>query len=120
MVRRGRIKPRRGPARDRDYLNFLREEGKCVACPYAGPCRLPDLFRFASDVCDPAHGPVNGRSSKGPDSEAIPLCRRHHDEQGRLGWSAFQLKYSFDRAEIAAMWYRLFLIWQEHTGANPQ
>jgi hypothetical protein len=64
--------------------------------------------------CDPAHGPVNGASSKGPDSGCIPLCRgfglmNHHDEQHAIGWPAFQVKYDLDRArEAAAHW----LLWR--------
>lgn len=65
-------------------------------------------------LCDPAHGPVNGMRSKGPDNEAIPLCRVHHKEQTRIGWQAFEARYGFIRAHEAAAWYQAYLIWKEH------
>ena len=64
----------------------------------------------ASWIIDPAHGPVNGRGSKGPDNEAIPLCRHHHDEQHRVGWPAFEAKYGFSRAEQAKVFWTGYLI----------
>ncbi len=97
-------KPRRGPAgippdqwRNEKYLQFLRDHGVCVVCHW----------KYAK--CDPAHGPVNGRGSKGPDAGAIPLCRMHHDEQHEPGgWPAFQAKYGFDREKQAAVWWAAF------------
>jgi hypothetical protein len=116
-----RCKPRRGPLRDPHYLAFLREEGKCIVCMMRlGQTYVPGTLKLIRPGnCDPAHGPVNGRSSKGPDDEAMPLCRLHHDEQTTLGWPAFETKYGFDRAQEARSWYCAFQIWQEHTKANP-
>ena len=80
--------------RDRGYLDWLRD-CECVI-RIGGP---------SLHMSDPAHGPVNGRGSKGPDNEAIPLCRNHHEEQHRLGWPAFEKKYGFSRErEAAAHW----------------
>lgn len=100
--------PRRGPAgippeqwRNPAYLAFLREEGTCCV----PGCGLKH--------CDPAHGPVNGRGSKGPDAEAIPLCRRHHEIQTRLGWAAFEREFEIDRAHWAASYWVAFLVWRE-------
>lgn len=57
---------------------------------------------------DPAHGPVNGMSSKGADSGAIPLGRGHHDEQHAIGWDAFEAKYGFSRETEAKVHYRAY------------
>lgn len=111
--------PRRGPAdippeewRNPEYLDFLREEGVCDVCRSFrcdGNCRAGFLEGF----CDPMHGPPNGGSQKGPDTGAIPGCRRHHDEQTKIGWAAFEVKYGFSREERAAEWYRKFQLQQE-------
>jgi hypothetical protein len=43
--------------------------------------------------------------SKGPDNEAIPLCRAHHVEQHEIGWAEFEENYGFSREkEAAAHW----------------
>jgi len=98
--------PRRGPAtippeewRNASYRQFLREECRCVVC-----------HRFG---CDPAHGPANGTSSKGPDAGCIPLCRAHHDEQTGIGWPAFEQRHRIDREREAEAHWALFLIYQE-------
>ena len=94
-----RAKPRRGPMRDPGYLAWLRER-HCIACITPEP-RGP--------ISDPAHGPANGRGSKGPDNEAVPLCRHHHIEQHRVGWAAFEAKYGFSRDKEAATHYAAFV-----------
>ena len=107
--------PRRGPARDAHYLEFLRENGKCRACQIEqkrGERWDTGTLPWRCGV-DPMHGPVNGMSSKGPDTEAIPGCRLHHDEQTRLGWPAFEAKYGFTRAGEAAAWRVLFECFKE-------
>lgn len=114
-IARRRKKPRRGPMRDLGYLAFLREEGQCWPCWKNG---LLSVIK-SRNRCDPMHGPINGMRSKGPDSEAIPGCRRHHEEQTSIGWPAFESKYGFDRAKEAATWYAAYQIWREHTRANP-
>ena len=109
-VNRKRAKPRRVSAlRDRQYLDWLKDRW-CVAC-IAGRDHAPS--RAGGFVCDPAHGPVNGRGSKGPDNEAIPLCRHHHDEQHRVGWSAFEERYGFSREKEAATHYAAYLLVRE-------
>lgn len=87
--------------RNPGYLAFLREYGKCIAC----------MGRFGP--CDPAHGPVNGTGSKGPDAEAIPLCRMHHDEQHKLNWPAFAALYGFNREKNAVAWWTLYQLTKE-------
>ncbi len=87
--------------RDRKYLDWLKDNCCCVV---GNPVHRKVSLAF----CDPAHGPVNGMSSKGPDTGAIPLCRMHHDEQHALTWPAFESKYGIDRAAIAAEHYARF------------
>jgi hypothetical protein len=114
-----RSEPRRGPAgippdewRNPDYLAFLRGECRCFVCLLPNVA-LGRSAAYANLPCDPCHGPVNGASSKGPDREATPMCRFHHDEQTRIGWVAFEAKYQFDRAKEARSHWALFLIWRE-------
>ena len=124
-IPRKRAKPRRGPLRDPGYLAFLREEGKCQCCLVfireAGYCGLTPGSEVAlrpamiAGLCDPAHGPVNGRGSKGPDNGALPLCRVHHKEQHLIGWPAFEAKYGFNREGEAAAWYKAYQVWKEYT-----
>ena len=67
-----RKKARRGPFRCKEYLAFLREEGRCVACvvEYAGGITelqqetRAKIFGKPNGGCDPAHGPVAGMSAK--------------------------------------------------------
>lgn len=113
--------PRRGPAdvpaeqwRNPDFLDFLRNEGKCYACSVQDH-RLRDqicsqLGRGFRYQCDPMHGPPNGRSQKGPDAGAIPGCWPHHKEQTTIGWTAFEAKYGFSREVEARVWWGAFVI----------
>lgn len=90
------------------YLDWLRNENRCFVCELLA---VREWLRHGSYNCgsvDPAHGPVNGMGSKGPDSGAIPLGRGHHDEQHLITWAAFQGKYEFDRAREAAVYYRTY------------
>ena len=96
--------------RDRGYLDWLRDECRCVVCVILKMCYRDRRCASGSMPIDPAHGPVNGRGSKGPDNEAIPLCRYHHEEQHRLGWPAFESKYGFSREKEAAAHYAAFLL----------
>jgi hypothetical protein len=112
-----RAKPRRGPLsippeewRNPAYRQFLREEGRCVACPSAD---YTMLRKYLTVQCDPAHGPPNGKGSKGPDAGCIPLCRAHHEEQHQMGWPAFEAQYGFNREREAAAWWKAFQIWKE-------
>jgi hypothetical protein len=113
MIRSTRGKPRRGPAgidpdfwRNEAYLHFLRTEPGCCIC------RIQHQnWRWLE--CDPMHGPPNGRSQKGPDGEAIPGCRHHHEEQTRIGWPAFEQKYQFSRGTEARAHWAAFQIWRQ-------
>lgn len=120
-----RSKPRRVSVfRCRPYLDWLRDQ-KCVAClvfirgsarEHPGGLNCERDYKGIFEPCDPAHGPINGASSKGPDNEAIPLCRHHHMEQHQIGWPAFEVKYGIDRAKEAVVRYAAYLI---TTGALP-
>lgn len=115
-IPRKRAKPRRGPMRDPGYLEFLRVEGKCVACRrHCARHGYRDCPRCTTALgrCDPAHYRVNGRGSKGPDKEAIPLCREHHEQQTREGHAVFSSGYEFDWLWEAAAHYAVYQIWKE-------
>lgn len=59
---------------------------------------------------------AKGTGSKAADRFCIPLCQRHHDEQGgkvgtfrqRGGWKSFELKYGFDAVKEAEELWRLW------------
>ena len=115
---RKRAKPRKVLVlRDRGYLDWLHDRN-CVACERTRrDLAVMGFTREAgytltplSTVVDPAHGPVNGGSSKGPDNEAIPLCRHHHIEQHQIGWNLFEAKYGFSRAAEAKAHYAAYLL----------
>jgi hypothetical protein len=112
---RVRRKPRRVSVnRNRAYLDWLQERA-CVACKILRDeaTRWEKLLPPIPVLSDPAHGPVNGMRSKGPDNEAIPLCRAHHNEQHAITWPAFEEKYGFSRKKEAKVHYAAYLIWRE-------
>jgi hypothetical protein len=92
--------------RDRAYLDWLKERD-CVI-------ELHTFVSLETTIIDPAHGPASGARLKGPDSEAIPLCRHHHAEQHQIGWPAFEAKYGFSREKEAAAHYALYRIDKEN------
>jgi hypothetical protein len=105
-----RSEQRRGPARDRGYMDWLKENCNCAVCR-----RGPNRF----ECIDPAHTQNNGSSSKGPDSSCIPLCRMHHLElDGALSTrvtsrSAFEAKYGMSLEETAKAHYAAYLLLKE-------
>lgn len=92
-----RAKPRRGPARDRSYMDWLHDR-KCVACGMDDPRQR----------CDAAHTKNNGMRSKGPDSSCVPLCRAHHMEYD-VGRKAFEDLHRLVMEWEAAAHYDLYL-----------
>ncbi len=63
---------------DRELLNTVKAL-PCAVCGRPG--------------CDPAH--IKSVGAGGPDAEfnVIPLCRRHHTEQHKVGWIGFLENY---------------------------
>ena len=113
-IERRREGVRRGPPdvppekwRNKAYREWLSDQ-PCAVCG-----RRP---------AEPAHGPVNGIGSKGPDNEAVTLCHLHHAAMHAIGsWVAFErlveLEYRsrFDRAAVAAEhWLR----WEKEYGPS--
>lgn len=70
--------------------------------------------RSPTEAAHVDHGGDKGLQTKASDRFAIPLCQRHHDEQGgkigtfrqRGGWRSFELKYGFDAVAVAADYWR--------------
>lgn len=71
---------------------------------------LPCLVCASDAGCDPAHvrfscsaeGKFNpGVGAKPDDCYVVPLCRRHHEEQHRMGEVAFWLKKGIRPLQIA-------------------
>jgi hypothetical protein len=70
-----------------------------------------------------------GMSTKAADCHALPLCQRHHDEQGgkvgsfrnRGGWPTFQLKYGFNAVDVADAYWRAWpgrFAWEQQLEAH--
>ena len=101
--------------RDRGYLDFLKEQ-KCIILSREEWHPVECLF---AESRDPAHGPVNGRGSKGGDARAISLCRFHHQESHPdRAKKAFCEKYGFDWMREAAALYAVYQIWKEVAGVK--
>lgn len=104
-IKAKRAKPRKTTVmRDRKYLDWLKTRA-CVVCAVVHG----GMLRYGGG-CDPAHGHSAGMRVKGPDKDAIPLCRRCHSEQHSIGWTDFEAKYKIDREREAAIHYGLYLL----------
>jgi hypothetical protein len=68
------------PLRHPDYLKFLRLQPCCICGKTYG--------------IEAAHTGPHGLSQKAPDSSALPLCRKHHQDSevglDRIGRAAFE------------------------------
>lgn len=57
-----------------------------------------------------------GMGSKVSDCFALPMCRRHHAEQHRVGWRTFESTYgNFNALEVAEQYWRAWpdrLAWE--------
>ncbi len=71
MIKR-RTKPRRGPARDEKYRNFIRSLG-CIVCRDSVPVNAQSSRTECAHV-----GSIRGLSQKCSDYETAPLCMEHH------------------------------------------
>lgn len=60
--------PKLMPLRDRQYLDWLREQ----------PCIISGRRGTADETVDPAHIGTLGKGIKSPDNEALPLLHRYH------------------------------------------
>lgn len=70
--------------RSRSYLDFV----KTLPC-------LANTAQCQGDIV--AHHPViGGKSLKGPDLYALPLCHYHHNEHDQIGKVSFYRKYNLD------------------------
>ena len=92
MIKRS-SKPRRGPARDKQYLDWIREQ----------PCAICE-----QRPVEAAHVGLRGMGQKCSDYEAIPLCpdchrigEHSHHVLGKYFWS----HYGIDR-DILMLYYR--------------
>lgn len=63
---------------DRDFLDTFHGM-HCLACGRRG--------------CDPAHVKTRGSFADDDWDNVLPLCRRHHVEQGQIGWKRFSSKH---------------------------
>lgn len=88
----------------RSWLNWQR----CAACL----TKLGTIYVFSNGPIDAAHTSNNGRSSKGPDSGCLPLCRGHHLESHRIGVKDFEARYQM---ELKATAGEYFTRWQEQS-----
>ncbi len=97
------------------FLQWLRGRPCYLANHRAGGCGLGDPPRKSPvEAAHVDHGGDKGTSTKASDRFAIPLCQRHHDEQGgrigsfrnRGGWKTFQVKYGFNAVHVAEEYWR--------------
>lgn len=100
------------------FLQWLRGRECFLANHRCGGCGEGDAS-FARPPVEAAHvdhAGGKGMGTKAPDRFAIPLCQRHHDEQGgrvgsfrsgRGGWKTFEIKYGFHAVDVAGdYWHR--------------
>ena len=86
----------RGPARDAQYLRWIRGLPCCCGC--------------GQSPCDAAHtGSDGGMSVKASDYSCVPLFRRCHDRYHRIGRAAFEADFAIRFESIAR---NLFKMWK--------
>ena len=97
--------PRRGPARDPKYLDWIRG----LACVVCWPGSIG--YSLSTTHREAAHVGERGLGQKCSDYETIPLCAQHH----RLGKDshhvlskAFWAHHGLDKAAIIAELRRLY------------
>jgi hypothetical protein len=96
-VSKRRNRPRRGPARNRRYLSWIRTLD-CVVCSLS-----PDESTFIEAAHTNILGP-RGLSQKSSDFSAIPLCAGHHrcalDSYHALGEERFAREHQINLQEL--------------------
>jgi hypothetical protein len=100
--RKGSSFPKR---RDPAYLDWIHT----LPCAIVGAPKWETgaLYPRPTSWCYPAIGVdaahVKTRATGGADRQnLVPLCRRHHEEQHRIGIPAFQKRWGINLAKIAA------------------
>lgn len=115
------------------YLQWLRGRPCYLdgegGCGLGKPERRSPIEAAHVDHAGKGTADAKGFGTKAADHFAIPLCQRHHDEQGgkvgsfrqRGGWKTFQIKYGFDAEKVANDYYGAWLktpMGQKWTAAN--
>lgn len=78
--------------KDLDYLKFVRTL----------PCAVKDCrCRNIEAHHRIGHNRREDYANKASDGEAIPLCKKHHDELHDHGWRTFEAKYNLNQLKIA-------------------
>lgn len=121
MLRPSALKPRKQNAprpawkTAESYKQWLRGRRCHLDGHRAGGCGVGDPPRKSPvEAAHVDHGGDKGMQTKASDRFAIPLCQRHHDEQGgkigsfrqRGGWRSFELKYGFSALKVADEYWR--------------
>ena len=105
-IPRKRAKPRRGPAKDEDYLDFVRTM-PCVVC-----YRCESLIIPAEAAHIGLTTSRRGLGQKCPDNETLPLCVAHHregpDSIHRIGPHAFFERFHLDRDALIRLVQKAF------------
>lgn len=100
------------------FLQWLRGRPCYLAGHRNGGCGAGDPPRRSPvEAAHVDHGGDKGLGTKASDRHAIPLCQKHHDEQGgrigsfrqRGGWRSFELKYGFSATQVASDYWRAWL-----------
>lgn len=56
--------------------------------------------------CDPCHIKTRGSGGHDKPDNIIPLCRKHHTEQGQIGWKKFCDRNPIVKIQLASLgWY---------------
>lgn len=110
------------------FLQWLRGRNCHLAGHRAGGCGEGSPPRKSPvEAAHVDHGGDKGTGTKASDRWAIPLCQKHHDEQGgrigsfrqRGGWKSFELKYGFDAKKVAESYWNAWPSrkqWEESRG----
>lgn len=71
-------------------------------------CMIARKHDCAGKICAAHFDPFGdkGMGTKVSDKAAMPLCAMAHDEQHRIGWPAFQIKYQFDGFQVVEAYWR--------------
>jgi len=107
-----RSKPRRGPAKDPAYLDWLRTLPCCVCAAWREIFSEQHTQADQKTATEAAHVGARGLGQKcDDDREALPICERHHRTgalaQHKLG-KKFWTYHGLDRDALIAEYNRRF------------